>query len=775
MSATRPTIAIVGNPNCGKSTLFNGLTGNAQRVGNWPGVTVERTEGRLDLGAETVTVVDLPGIYALLAASEDERVARDYILSGEPGLVVDVVDATNLERNLFLTTQLLDMGVPLVVVLTMADRAASQGVEIDAEVLAQRLDCPVVAVNATHRRELRRVVEAIRGAWEHPRPSRAPVAQRPEVEALAASLAERLGGMAGAHGTNGRWLALKLLERDAWATDLASRPGGMSRQDIEAAVSGLEATLGESADIVLAEARYAFVERVAGDALRRPAVRETAGDRLDRLVLHRALGLPIFLGIMYALFWFSVSLGGAFIDAFDLAGGAIFVDGSRALLEAVGAPEWLITIVSDGIGAGLQITVTFIPVIFAMFLGLSLLEDSGYMARAAFVMDRFMRWIGLPGKSFVPMLIGFGCNVPAIMATRTLDSRRDRYLTVFMNPFMSCGARLPVYALFGAAFFGAAAGAMTFSLYAIGIGVAILTGLLLKRTLFRGEPAYFVMELPPYHRPLLLAAARHAGRRLWVFLGRARYIVPIVAILAVLNSLGTDGTFGNQDTSQSVLSEVGRTMTPVFAPMGVEEDNWEATVAIFTGILAKETVVGTLNSLYAQEGTGAAPEAVPPFDLGTALGEAAATIPANLAALPGSLLDPFGFGVLAGTSETVAENVGATTSVFAGLHRGFSQGPAQVYAYLLFVLLYIPCVATFGAMTREMGLRYTLIAAAYIGVVAWSLATLCYQATLGGSLAWIGVALLLLGGAGAAFWLLGVRQRAIAGHAPVPGPAAAAG
>ena len=779
MTPQRPTIAIVGNPNCGKSTLFNGLTGNDQRVGNWPGVTVERKEGHLALGDEVVTVVDLPGIYAIHAASEDERVARDYILSGEPGLVVDVVDATNLERNLYLTTQLLDMGIPLVVVLTMADRARSQGMVIDAGVLSERLGCPVVAVDATRKHELRDVVTALAAAWTHRRASPVVVLQQPEVERLATAWSGPLGTIAREYGTNGRWLALKVIERDPWATSIATAAGGLTVDEADGAVAALEDRLGECSDILLAEGRYAFVESVADASVHRPERREALGDRIDRIVLHRALGLPIFLGVMYLLFWFAVSFGGAFIDFFDLVGAALFVDGPRAVMEAIGLPETVITVLADGIGAGLQITITFIPVIFAMFLGLSLLEDSGYMARAAFVMDRFLRWIGLPGKSFVPMLLGFGCNVPAIMSTRTLDSRRDRYLSIFMNPFMSCGARLPVYALFGAAFFGAAAGAVTFSLYAVGLGVAILTGLLLKSTLFRGEPAYFVMELPPYHRPQLRAAVRHAWQRLVVFLGRAKFIVPLVAVLAVLNSLGTDGTFGNEDTSGSVLSEIGRAVTPVFEPMGVEEDNWEATVAIFTGVLAKETVVGTLNSLYTQEDAvadGTVPAEAPPFELGVALAAAVATIPANLEALPGSITDPFGFSVMTGSSDDVAAEVGASSSVFAGLQQGFTGGGVQVYAYLLFVLLYLPCVASFGAMTREMGLRYTLISVAYIGVVSWSIATLFYQLGSGGSAPWIGVSVLLLGGAGLAFWALGIRERSTAAQrTPVSGPYPAAG
>lgn len=768
MSGARSTIAIVGNPNCGKTTLFNALTGRDQRVGNWPGVTVERKEGHLPLAGGRVTLVDLPGIYALLAASEDERVARDYILSGEPALVIDIVDATNLERNLFLTTQLIDMGVPLVVVLNMMDRATADGILIDTAKLSERLGCPVVAIAATNKRDVSKAHSVIEEAWQHLEPPSARIEYPAAVEALADSWAEALGAVAAQLGANSRWLALKLLERDDWAIGKAtSSPGALTAEEIEERTAALEDKLGETPDIVLAEARYEFAGAAARASLTRPPARESAGDMLDRIVLNRVLGIPIFLGIMYLLFWFAISLGGAFIDFFDVAGGAIFVDGFGRLLDSVGAPAWLVTILADGIGAGLQTVGTFIPIIFAMFLGLSVLEDSGYMARAAFVMDRLMRAIGLPGKSFVPLLIGFGCNVPAIMATRTLDNKRDRYLTIFMNPFMSCGARLPVYALFGAAFFGAAAGGMTFALYLIGIAVAILTGLLLKNTMFRGEPTYFIMELPPYHMPRLGNMVRGSVQRLGVFMTRVRFIVPIVTILAVLNSVGVDGSFGNQDTSNSVLSNIGQTITPVFEPMGVHQDNWPATVGIVTGVLAKETVVGTLNSLYSQEAAqnatagsdeGSATEASE-FSLTDSLGEAFATIPADLATLPAKLTDPFGFGVVGQSSEVVAADVGASTSVYAGLRAGFSEGRLQVFAYLLFVLLYLPCVASFAAMTHEMGVGYSLLAMGYTGVTAWSAATLFYQLTVAHNPLWIAVPLLLIASAVSTFWAIGVRAR----------------
>jgi ferrous iron transport protein B len=742
------TIAVVGNPNCGKTTLFNALTGSDQRVGNWPGVTVEKKEGILKFGKERVTLVDLPGIYALFAASEDERVARDYILSGEPGLIVDIVDATNLERNLFLTTQLLDLQVPLVVVVNMVDLAKARGISVDYQALSDRLGCPVVGTVASDRQEAGKAFGAIERAWRGKRNPTTLVEAPYQAELFAKNWSERLSGVARKLGTNGRWLALKLLERDTWAIEQVVSAGVATEAEIEAAIAEVEKILKDSADVALAETRYAFIQAVASKSMQHANAKKTATEAIDKVVLNRWLGIPVFLLIMYLLFWITINVGGAFIDFFDGLGATVFVDGFGHLLESWNTPSWLRVILANGIGGGLQTVITFIPPIFVMFFLLSLLEDSGYMARAAFVMDRFMRWVGLPGKSFVPMLVGFGCNVPAIMATRTLENKRDRYLTIFMNPFMSCGARLPVYALFGAAFFGAAAGTMVFSLYIVGILVSIITGLILKRTLFRGEASYFVMELPSYHRPVMGNVLQYSWRRLMAFMSRAKYIVPIVTVLAVLNSLGTDGSFGNEDSPKSVLSQVGRAITPVFEPMGVEKENWPASVGILTGILAKEAVIGTISSLYSQNiaaqaeeapaaEEGAAAEEEERFDFWGGIVAALATIPDNLAGIGSSLGDPLGVGVVGSDEEEVAEEVGAEASVYAGLRANFTGGPLQAYSYLLFVLLYLPCVAAFGAMTREMGIKYTLIATAYIAVISWSAATLFYQVTLGHSLLWI--------------------------------------
>jgi ferrous iron transport protein B len=394
-----------------------------------------------------------------------------------------------------------------------------------------------------------------------------------------------------------------------------------------------------------------------------------------------------------------------------------------------------------------------------MFFMLSLLEDSGYMARAAFVMDRFMRVIGLPGKSFVPMLVGFGCTVPAIMATRTLESKRDRMLTIFMAPFMSCGARLPVYALFAAAFFPESSGLMVFAIYMTGIGLAILTGLLMKKTLLRGEASHFIMELPVYNPPRLKHIMIHPWNRLKQFVLRAsRIIVIMVTVLAFLNSLGTDGSFGNEDNEKSVLSKIGKTITPVFTPMGVEKDNWPASVALFTGLFAKEAVVGTLNSLYSQsemsssqdsstgkktgeDGAGTAGENQE-FSLSGSLEEAFATIPENLSGVFGSLSDPLGTGIIseAGDQEKVAEEIEVDRGIFESMRRHFTGGQMQVFAYLIFILVYFPCVAAMGAIVRETGLGMALFQSAYLTILAWVVATLFYQIALGHSMLWIAIA-----------------------------------
>jgi ferrous iron transport protein B len=486
---------------------------------------------------------------------------------------------------------------------------------------------------------------------------------------------------------------------------------------------------GEEADILIADSRYGFIHAVTHDVVVKSSeARRHVSDAIDHVVLNRLLGIPIFLAMMYLMFLFTINLGGAFIDFFDILAGALFVDGLGALLARLGSPDWLTALLASGIGGGVQIVATFIPIIGFFYLFLSLLEDSGYMARAAFVMDRLMRFIGLPGKSFIPLLVGFGCNVPAIMATRTLENPRDRVLTIAMNPFMSCGARLSVYVLFAAAFFPVGGQNVVFGLYLLGIGFAVLTGLLLKSTLLKGQSAPFVLELPPYHLPTLRGVAMHTWDRLQTFILRAgRTIIMMVAVLGVLNSLGDDGSFGNQGTDRSVLSGISRTITPVFEPMGIGSDNWPATVGIFTGVFAKEAVVGTLDALYSQlAGDTQAQEA---FDLWGKVREAFATIPPNLAQALAAYSDPLGLGKAAGSGDTAtaaAEQEIAESTLGAMAQR--FDGWIGAFAYLLFILLYFPCVSATAAIYRETGLGWTLFIGGWTTGLAYIAATVFYQA-----------------------------------------------
>jgi ferrous iron transport protein B len=507
--------------------------------------------------------------------------------------------------------------------------------------------------------------------------------------------------------------------------------------------------LGDQADdidILIADARYSFAHAMTQATVKQTGVvSRNLSDRIDRVMLNRMLGIPIFLAVMYLMFMFTINIGGAFIDVFDQAAGTLFVEGTAHVLAAGGAPEWVILLLANGIGGGVQVVATFIPIIAFLYLFMSVLEDSGYMARAAFVMDRFMRAVGLPGKSFVPLLVGFGCNVPAIMASRTLENQRDRTMTVLMTPFMSCGARLPVYVLFAAAFFPVGGQNVVFGLYLIGIAVAVLTGFVMKGTLLKGEATPFIMELPPYHLPTLKGVALRTLDRTQGFVVRAgRVIVPMVLVLNVLNSVGTDGSFGNEDSDKSVLAEIGRTISPAFAPMGLDAENWPATVGIFTGILAKEAVVGTLNATYsalAAADAGQAEEETP-FDLQAGLLAALATIPSNLADALGNWDDPLGLDVgdLSDTAAVVEEQELAT-GTFGAMAARF-DGAAGAFAYLLFILLYAPCVAAIAAIYRETSPGWAVFAVLWTTSLGYIVATVFYQSAIFGrnpasSAAWI--------------------------------------
>ncbi|MGM0675120.1 MAG: ferrous iron transport protein B, partial [Spirochaetota bacterium] len=614
------------------------------------------------------------------------------------------------------------------------------------------LQCPVVSVVGTRAADIERVKDAVGKAAERSRVPDIRIAYPEPIENAISELAPYTANLSALLGADTRWTALALLDDDPWVRRRFLETSKMDAAALDARISHVREALGDDIDVALADAKYGFIHGLSRHVTKEHLTRESFTERVDRVVLNRVLALPIFLGVMYAVFWFTMYVGGAFIDFFDVLFGTLVVDGSGAALSAVGAPNWLIAVLAGGVGSGIQTVATFIPILFAMFAALAVLEDSGYMARAAYVMDRFMRSIGLPGKSFVPMMVGFGCTVPAIMATRTLESRRDRFMTAFMSPFMSCGARLPVYALFAAAFFASNSGAVVFSLYVVGIAVAIGTGFLLKHTLFRGSVSHFIMELPPYHAPRLRFVMAQAWHRLSSFIRRAGVTITlIVTVLAVMNSIGTDGSVGNEDEADSILSTVGRGITPVFAPMGVQEDNWAGTVGLFTGIFAKEAIVGTLSSLYGQA------EAEQPgeegFNLAGGVVAAFETIPEAFAGAGEAVTDPLGTGVVDDDAEEVGGAVGADASVFSRLRAQFS--PEAAYAYLLFVLLYFPCVAALSAAIREMGAGLGWLLAAYTTVVAWSLATLFYQFSTGPQFGFVAVALGLLVAIAVAFRVLG--------------------
>jgi len=599
------SIALVGNPNCGKTTLFNALTGGTQRVGNWPGVTVECKSGYFSQHGTNVEVMDLPGLYGLSLADEslavDERISCEFIFQQRADVIVNIVDASHLERHLYLTIQLLEMGLPVILALNMMDVARAEYIQIDMAKLSAELGCPVVAL------------EANKGNGIH--------ALKQTVIAFTHDNAKPL---------------------------ILTYPDTSKEED----------------EIVVADTRYRFIQTVLKHCVScLPQAKKTWTSRLDQIVLHRIFGIPIFLAVMYLLFFFSIKVGGFFQTYFEKISQAVFVEGLATLLNHIHLPLWFIALLADGVGKGISTILTFIPVIGALFLFLALLEDSGYMARAAFVVDRLMRVLGLPGKAFVPMIVGFGCNVPAVLAARTLENKRDRIISIMMSPFMSCGARLAIYAVFTATFFPRGSQNVVFALYLIGIGMAVLTGFILRHTVLKGDPAPLVMELPAYHVPQIKSLVFHAWHRLKDFVFRAgSLIIPICMLIGALNVLSIDGSLDGG--SASLLSHIGQWATPIFAPMGIHADNWPATVGLVTGVLAKEVVVGTLNTLYAQTGQ---------------------------------------------------------------FYQQF-DGQVGAFAYLLFVLLYFPCVSTMAAMLRELHRGWAVFSACWNTGVAYTVAVIFYQA-----------------------------------------------
>jgi ferrous iron transport protein B len=712
------TIGLIGNPNSGKTTLFNQLTGARQRVGNWAGVTVERKEGHFNTTDNHVTLVDLPGTYSLTTISSqtslDEQIACHYILSGDADLLINVVDASNLERNLYLTLQLLELGIPCVVALNMLDIAEKQQIRIEVDALAKRLGCPVIPLVSTRGRGIEALKMAIDRHQANDDLELVHYAQPllREATTLAQAMPQEMPLK------QRRWLGLQMLEGDIYSLAYA---GDAAQQQLDIALNRLHEEMDDPA-LHIADARYqsiAAVCDVVSNTLTAEPSRFTAV--VDKIILNRFLGLPVFLFVMYLMFLLAINIGGALQPIFDAGSVAIFIHGIQWVGATLHFPEWLTIFLAQGIGGGINTVLPLVPQIGMMYLFLSFLEDSGYMARAAFVMDRLMQSLGLPGKSFVPLIVGFGCNVPSVMGARTLDAPRERLMTIMMAPFMSCGARLAIFAVFAAAFFGQEGALAVFSLYVLGIVMAILTGLMLKHTIMRGEASPFVMELPVYHVPHLKSLIIQTWQRLKGFVLRAGKVIVIVSIfLSALNSFTLSGKAAD-NINDSALASVSRVITPLFKPIGVHEDNWQATVGLFTGAMAKEVVVGTLNTLYTAENIQQ--EAFNPaeFNLLDELGGAAEETWQ-------SLKDTFSLSVLANPIEASKGDGEMATGAMGVMSSKFGSA-AAAYSYLIFVLLYIPCISVMGAIARESSRGWMGFSVLWGLNIAYSLATLFYQAS----------------------------------------------
>lgn len=758
-AAAQPTLALIGNPNCGKSTLFNAFTGQHQRVGNWPGVTVDIKQGALDpvarLAALTgekksaaspsaaVTVVDLPGCYTLAAgpAAVDHQLARQFIQQTHSAYWINVVDATLLQRHLYLTSQLLEFGRPMAVVLNKMDMALAQGINIDVARLAADLGCPVWPLSAQCPTEVATLLRNILQHWpalaEAPHtpspgnePSRAWVPpfsiQACQVDLpVPAALRQALEGVAELWPSP--WSAQPLAAQFALPKRLYATTCLAGEAHSLAALSSAEqarvaelraqfeawqkAEMGvvDAVDTWVADAHYRRVDSWVQAAVREPAQPHSAqrwGDRLDGLLLHDLFGVPLFLLLMYGLFCFAIGVSGVVQDSLDVLGEGLLVQGLGHLMQSLALPNWAVALVAEGLGRGVHTAITFLPVIMVLFFSLAFLEESGYMPRAAVVMDQWMRALGLPGTAIVPMIIGLGCNVPAVLATRTLPTQRDRLLTALMMPLMSCSARLAIYAVFAAAFFPRQAGTVIFLLYVLGVVAALITGWGLRKTVLPGACLPLVLELPPYQWPRLTVLMRQSVRKAKAFVWRAGgSIVPICVLLSVLHAVAWPGH------AESILAHLAQQLVPLFGPIGIKPDNWPAVVGLLSGVVAKEVVLGTLNSLYGHLQQGAQAALHYSWDPVATLQAAWQALYQPLLSLGQGALQPVAGHLPAAEFSSIAQQQ---------LHRLFS--PASAFGYCVFVLLYFPCISTLAALAQEFGRRWALLSLFWSTVLAYVMA-----------------------------------------------------
>ncbi|WP_297898494.1 ferrous iron transport protein B [Methanobrevibacter sp.] len=658
-------VGLAGNPNVGKTTLFNQLTGLRQHVGNWPGKTVEKAEGHLNFNDSRIDVIDLPGNYALSAHSIEEIVSRDFIVDESSDVIVNVIDATNIERNLYLTTQMMELGANLVIALNMNKFARKRDYNIDITELSELLGIPVVEIEARDNTGKDELLKAVQEAVKNPIDSSKKLVYGKELNEHLDDLKTLIEKNKELMDVPSSWTAIKLLENDDIIIEKVKSSSNFIEifNEVEKVKKHFQDVFNETTEEVIANYRYSFIDGLVKESITKPEIeKQSLTEKIDRVVTNRFLGLPIFLIIMWAIFQITFTVGAPFQDLID-AGFVMLGDGIIAVL----GETWLSSLLVNGIIGGVGGVLVFLPVIFLMFLMISILEDSGYLARAAFVMDKLMhKLVGLHGKAFIPMILGFGCGVPGIMATRTMEHERDRILTMMIIPFMSCTARLPVYALFVAAFFTAFQGEVIFSLYLLGIAVAIIVAAILKRTTFKGITSPFVMELPSYKLPSVKGVLIHTWEKGYGFIKKAGTIILAASIIVwILSSLPMGVDYGSQE---SVIGQIGTAISPIFGPIGFGE--WQPAVALLFGVVAKEVVVGTFSSLFgvAEEGSG----------------------------------------------------------IESAMHEIFT--PLSAYSFLVFVLLYVPCFAALGTIKQETNSwKWPIFMVVVTTVTAYIVSFIIYQ------------------------------------------------
>jgi ferrous iron transport protein B len=730
-------VALAGNPNTGKTTIFNYLTGSSQHTGNWPGKTVERKEGVWQQGEDVFHIVDLPGAYSLSAFSAEEVIARDFIVEEQPDAVVVVVDATNLERNLYLALQILEMTPHVALALNMMDAAKNQGLEIDVEALSQRLGVPVAPMTARAGKGLDKLAEALiqvaregRAAKAHPdQHFQPPIRYSEPIE----TAIERIARTIDRHETLKdkypiRWLALRLLQEDETCiAKVANIPG---TEDVLTLAKEERARLlnlyHEDIDTLVAEERYTWINKLVSQVVQGRPLGPTFSDRVDAVVTHPVAGLFIFFGVMWVIFKLSTDVAAPLVNWIDTFINGHFAHWVTELLALVHLQDsWIASMIVDGLLAGVGGVLVFVPVLMFLYMGMAIMEDSGYMARAAFVMDRYMRKLGLQGKSFVPLVLGFGCNVPAIYATRTLESRTDRILTGLLVPFMSCGARLPVYVLIATIFFPDYATGAVLAMYILGIVMALIVGLLLRKTIFKqSEENALLIEVPAYRMPTVRNVWTEMWQRTRAFLEGAATIIMSVSLIIWLFMaipVSGEGSFANTPVDDSAFAHLAGAISPVFEPLGF--GNWENASALISGFIAKEVVVSTLAQVYH------VPQPASTVEDAGFIAQAEDALASLFQAIVDTIKSvPAIIGIDLLPPETEAEPPALMTAIQQGFEESSGgYGALAALAFMVYVLLYSPCVATMAAQRQELGSRWMWMSIAIQLTLGWVLAFIVFQ------------------------------------------------